>query len=195
MKINDTQELLDTCVPWIDARRKMSNLQVYITATEGRSLPPFAATFSFSPEDHDRITWRDIVDYFLLELRLWQLYLKLLQFFGLLFRLEGFRNQSQSRCRRPSSKYLVFSWNLLGFTSFGKVLCKTREMIEKISYTSVIKNTLREVLRKLSGYFTASQSYFSTEGNNLDLCGLYSGLQHAQTNFEFVTSVKKGQRQ
>lgn len=117
--------------------KKKSNISLYyLRNAEGRCLPPFAfISLSLSPEVHDGITRTDMVYYFLLELRLWQLWLKLLKFIGLLFSLEGLRNESQSRCRRPSSKYLVFPWILLGFTSFGKVLCRTREMIEKIYLT------------------------------------------------------------
>lgn len=69
--------------------------------------------------------------------------------------------------------------------------------MEKIFYTLVIKKTklLREgVWRKVSRYFNTSRSHFSNKKNNLDLHGLYSGLQYAQTNVGFVISVKKGQR-
>lgn len=51
----------------------------------------------------------------------------------------------------------------------------------------MIKNTLKEVGRKFSRYFTTSQTHFSTEGNNLDQSDFYSELKYAQTNFGFVT--------
>lgn len=60
-------------------------------------------------------------------------------------------------------------------------------MIETIFCVSVIENTLKEVWGNLSRYFVTSQSHFSTEGNDLDLSGLCSGLQYESRNFIFIT--------
>jgi len=97
----------------------------------------------------------------MLELRLWQLWLQLFKFIGLPFTLKSLRNQSQSRCRRPSSKYLVFPQDSVGIYKFWEGPTQDeRDDRENILYFSHKKYTKRSLEKNVKVFYYFTVTFF-----------------------------------